>query len=110
MQASNPTVLFREDTMLGVCQALGDDLGFNPLYLRMAFAVPVLFSPLWTFAAYLGLGVLVLISRLLVPARPRTWTLRSVAAAAIALVREPAKPEVVEAHAEAEPERMPLAA
>ncbi|TFI58986.1 PspC domain-containing protein [Sphingomonas parva] len=109
MPASNPAVLFREDTMLGVCQALGDDFGFNPLYLRMAFAVPVLFSPLWTFAAYLGLGVLVAISRLLVPARPRSWTLRSAAAAATALVRRrPAKPEVVECSAE--PERMPLAA
>ena len=109
MQASNPSVLFREDTMFGVCQALGDDFGFNPLYLRMAFAVPVLFSPLWTFAAYAGLGVLVLLSRLLVPARPRTWTFRSAWASTVALFRgDEAKAEPVQA--EVEPEQMALAA
>jgi phage shock protein C len=109
MQASNPSVLFREDTMFGVCQALGDDFGFNPIYLRVAFAVPVLFSPLWTFAAYAGLGVLVLLSRLLVPARPRTWTLRSAAASAVSLFR---REEVTAEPAQtaAEPEPMPLAA
>ena len=109
MQASNSSVLFREDTMFGVCQALGEDFGFNPLYLRMAFAVPVLFNPLYTFGAYAALGVVVALSRLIVPGKPRTWTLRSAASGAFAMVRRPAR-KAEPVAAETEPEQLPLAA
>ena len=67
MQGSRQSLLSREDTLLGVCQAIGDDFGINPLYLRIAFAIPVLWNPAIVFAAYLAVGALVLVSRLVFP-------------------------------------------
>ena len=55
----------RNDTILGVCEAIGQDFGFNPIFLRLAFIGPLFFAPYWTFAAYLGLGVLVAATRLI---------------------------------------------
>ena len=52
--------------MLGVCQAIGDDLGFNPTILRAAFAIPLVWSPLMAVGIYLALGLAVLVSRLVV--------------------------------------------
>jgi len=57
---TNQTPLpLRNDTILGVCEAIGRDFGFNPLYLRLAFIAPLFFAPTATIAAYLGLGVVV---------------------------------------------------
>jgi phage shock protein PspC (stress-responsive transcriptional regulator) len=67
MQKSQPWLIARDDTFLGVCQALGDDFGINPLWLRIGFAVPVLFNPILAIAAYLAVGTAVLASRLLAP-------------------------------------------
>ncbi len=67
MKSYSHAVIARPDTLLGVCQALGADLGFNPIYLRVALAVPLVWMPFQMFAAYLALGVLVLASRLLFP-------------------------------------------
>jgi phage shock protein PspC (stress-responsive transcriptional regulator) len=53
--------------LFGVCEALGEDLGFNPNILRIAFAIPVIWYPVPALTAYLGLGALVLLSRLLWP-------------------------------------------
>jgi phage shock protein PspC (stress-responsive transcriptional regulator) len=66
MQAAQTNPIARSDTLLGVCQAIGDDFGFNPIWLRLAFALPLMFFPVGVFSAYLGLGVVVMISRLLV--------------------------------------------
>ena len=64
------TNLFRRrDTFFGTCEAVGQDFGFNPLYLRLAFIAPLFFFPVQTFAAYFGLGFIVLMSRLLFPNR-----------------------------------------
>ncbi|MBT2188377.1 PspC domain-containing protein [Sphingobium nicotianae] len=64
MQTYQPSIFGRSDTMLGICQAIGDDLGFHANYLRAAFAVGVFFS-FWTaLAVYLGVGAVVLASRL----------------------------------------------
>jgi phage shock protein PspC (stress-responsive transcriptional regulator) len=71
MQATN--TLFREDTMLGVCEALGQDFGFNPLFLRIVLGVCLLWQPVGVIAVYLGLGVIVAISRLAVPNKPHRW-------------------------------------
>ena len=57
----------RGDTVLGVCEALGEDFRFNPLLLRVAFAIGLFINPLATIGAYLGLGLVVLLSRLVVP-------------------------------------------
>lgn len=71
MQSSQSNLLTRSDTLLGVCQALGDDFGFNPLLLRIGFAVLLLWSPAIVIGAYLGAGIVVAVSRLLFP-HPRT--------------------------------------
>ena len=64
------TNLFRRrDTFFGICEAVGQDFGFNPLWLRLAFIAPLFFFPVQTFAAYFGLGAIVLASRLLFPAK-----------------------------------------
>ena len=57
----------RSHTILGVCEAIGEDFGFNPILLRVPFAATVLWSPMWSIVAYLGLGLVVLASRLLFP-------------------------------------------
>lgn len=66
--AAKPTPIWlREDTILGVCQSLGDDFGFNPLWLRVALSSGVLWNPAAIVGIYLGLGVLVAISRFFFP-------------------------------------------
>jgi phage shock protein PspC (stress-responsive transcriptional regulator) len=57
----------RPHTILGVCEAIGEDFGFNPVLLRIPFAATVLWSPAITLAAYFVLGAAVLTSRLLFP-------------------------------------------
>ena len=65
-----PTNLFlRNDTILGVCEAIGEDLGFNPNYLRVALCAGLFFSPYVVLGTYFGLGVLVLASRLIFPTK-----------------------------------------
>lgn len=60
----------RGDTFLGVCEAIGQDLGINPNWLRVAFSPFVLLSPAITLAAYLGLGAVVALSRWFYPRLP----------------------------------------
>lgn len=62
-------VFNRSDTLLGVCEALGQDLGFNAQWLRIALAVGVFWNLEVMAAAYLGLGVAVWVARWLTPAR-----------------------------------------
>ncbi len=67
---SETTNLFRRrDTFFGICEAVGQDFGFNPLWLRLAFVAPLFFFPVQTFVGYFGLGIAVLASRLLFPAQ-----------------------------------------
>lgn len=74
MPFSANNVFARDDTFFGVCQAIGDDLGFNANYLRIAFALPLLYAPLATIAAYLALAVVVFAIRLIVPDPRRAAT------------------------------------
>jgi phage shock protein PspC (stress-responsive transcriptional regulator) len=57
----------RPHTILGVCEGLGEDFGFSPVFLRVPFAASVLWSPTMTMAIYFALGAAVLVSRLLFP-------------------------------------------
>ena len=57
----------REDTVLGICEALGEDFRFNPLLLRLAFGVGLFINPFMTIGAYLAAGAVVLVSRLISP-------------------------------------------
>ena len=62
----------RGHTVLGVCEAIGEDFGFNPLYLRVALAPLVLWDLKAAVGLYLALGLAVLLSRLLFPAERRS--------------------------------------
>lgn len=57
----------RTHTLLGVCEAIGEDFGFNPIFLRVPFSMAVLFSPTIAIGAYMALGLIVAASRLLFP-------------------------------------------
>lgn len=63
----------RDDTLLGVCEALGQDFGIPANLLRIAFALGLLWNPYAIIGAYLGLGVVVAASRILFPT-PRVAT------------------------------------
>ena len=52
----------RQHTIFGVCEGIGEDFGFNPIFLRVPLAASVLWSPLYAISAYLALGVFVLAS------------------------------------------------
>jgi phage shock protein C len=68
---TNQTPLpLRHDTILGICEAIGQDFGFNPTWLRLAFIPPMFFSVTLTIAAYLGLGLVVAATHWLVKDKP----------------------------------------
>ncbi len=96
MQNSNGNLFTRDDTFFGVCQGLGEDLGINPLYLRLAFPLVLFLYPMQAIVGYAAAGVLVLAVRL--------------------IVREPRAPKPVETEVvtapeqEEAPEALPLAA
>lgn len=71
-QVNQVSLPLRSHTIFGVCEAVGEDFGFNPVYLRIPFSAIVLYSPLLAIGAYLALGVVVLASRLLFPTRKET--------------------------------------
>ena len=71
MTATNQTLLpLRSDTLLGVCEALGQDFGINPTLLRLGFIAPLFFAPVATIAAYLGIGAVIAATRLLIKDKP----------------------------------------
>jgi phage shock protein PspC (stress-responsive transcriptional regulator) len=57
----------REDTMFGVCEAIGEDFRFNPLLLRVAFGAGLFLNPVLAIGGYAAAGAVVLISRLIAP-------------------------------------------
>lgn len=69
MNRPHNVFLGRPDTMLGICEAVGQDLGFSPDLLRVGFGVALLFNPVAVIASYLALGVFVMVTRLIWPAR-----------------------------------------
>jgi phage shock protein PspC (stress-responsive transcriptional regulator) len=66
-QVNQPALPLRPHTIFGVCEGIGEDFGFNPIFLRVPFAAVVLVSPTYAIGAYLALGLVVLASRLLFP-------------------------------------------
>jgi phage shock protein PspC (stress-responsive transcriptional regulator) len=82
---TNQTPLpLRNDTILGVCEAIGQDFGFNPLWLRLAFIVPVFVAPTYAIAAYLGLGAIVAAARYFAPSKPASEQLVDATAVEVA--------------------------
>jgi phage shock protein PspC (stress-responsive transcriptional regulator) len=66
-QENQVALPLRSHTILGVCEAVGEDFGFSPVLLRVPFAATVLYSPMLAIGAYFALGAVVLASRLLFP-------------------------------------------
>ncbi|HYN45328.1 MAG TPA: PspC domain-containing protein [Allosphingosinicella sp.] len=62
-----PSPLARDDTLLGVCAALGEDFGFNPFYLRLALGVALLWNPVMVIAGYVAAAMVIAVSRWFVP-------------------------------------------
>ena len=66
-QVNQVALPLRSHTILGVCEAIGEDFGFNPVLLRVPLAAMVIWSPMIAIGSYLGLGLALLASRLLFP-------------------------------------------
>ena len=66
-QEHNVALPLRSHTILGVCEAIGEDFGFNPVLLRVPLAASVLWSPMIAIGGYFLLGAIVLLSRLVFP-------------------------------------------
>jgi phage shock protein C len=60
-QSEEPQSLF------GICQAAGEDLGVNPMLLRVGLIGVLFFNPALMLGAYVGLGMVVGGSRPLFP-------------------------------------------
>lgn len=69
MENETTNLFRRRDTFFGICEAVGQDFGFNPLWLRLAFVAPLFFFPAQTFIGYFALGLVVLASRVIFPAK-----------------------------------------
>jgi phage shock protein PspC (stress-responsive transcriptional regulator) len=93
MQTSQPSVFARDHTILGVCEALGEDLGFNPLFLRVPLAVCLLLNPTAVIVAYLAAAVLVFLTRWIAP-NPSWAPAEPAAAAAPAHNTDQGEPEL----------------
>lgn len=92
MQSNKGNLFTRDDTFFGVCEGLGEDLGIPATLFRLAFALGFFFAPVPVVIAYLAVGALVLISRLVFP-DPRSRTPGPVAAPAVQPEPAPAAPE-----------------
>ena len=66
-QENQVALPLRSHTILGVCEAIGEDFGFNPIFLRVPLAASVIWNPTVAFGVYFALGAVVLGSRLLFP-------------------------------------------
>ena len=67
MQDNRGNLFTRNDTMLGVCEALGEDFGFNPQYLRAVLAVLLVPFPVQVIASYVTAGIVIAIARFVFP-------------------------------------------
>ena len=70
MTEQAPTnLMLRGDTILGVCEALGQDFGISPTWFRVAFCAPIFWNPVLVISAYFVIGLLVAASRFAFPDR-----------------------------------------
>ena len=67
MESTHDSVLTRDDTFFGICEALGEDFGFNPFYLRLALGVGLIWSPIAMIGAYAAAGLVIAATRLIAP-------------------------------------------
>ena len=51
MENETTNLFRRRDTFFGICEAVGQDFGFNPLWLRLAFVAPLFFFPVQAWSS-----------------------------------------------------------
>ena len=61
---TNQPAPVHQDNLLGVCHAIGDAFGFNPLYLRLVFMVAVMLNAQGALIAYAVGAAAVLLAKL----------------------------------------------
>ena len=61
--STQPSLIRRQHTVLGVCEGIGEDLGFNPVILRILFAGGVYFAPVAVIGTYFFLGAALALAR-----------------------------------------------
>jgi phage shock protein C len=93
LRASPQKIKARDHTIVGVCEALGEDLGISPILLRIAFAAGLFFSPFGALAAYAALGALVALTRFVAP-EPKPAEAAEAEAVAAEKAEAPADPEM----------------
>ena len=103
-EVSKAPLPLRKDTILGVCEALGEDFGFNPLWLRVPLAAGLLWNPLAIVGGYLAVGLVIALARFLFPRAP------AAVPAASAQLEAAAEPLAAEAREEQEKARELIAA
>ena len=81
-QENQVALPLRSHTIMGVCEAIGEDFGFDPVILRIPLATSVIWNLPIAFAPYFGLGLIVLASRLLFPKPKASATVENVTEAA----------------------------
>ena len=89
-QENQVALPLRSHTILGVCEAIGEDFRFNPVFLRVPLAASVIYSPMLAIGAYFVMGAAVLLSRVLFP-KPSTTSAVAVEASPAEEQREFAK-------------------
>lgn len=67
MPTRQPNLFTRHDTIFGVCEGLGEDLGIHPNILRLTLPLLLFVSPVATIAGYAAAGAIVFATRMLVP-------------------------------------------
>lgn len=72
MHTANQSLFTRDDTFFGVCEAIGEDFGFDAMWLRMALAVAFLLNPPAVIVLYAALAAVVLVSRWAFPVARKT--------------------------------------
>ncbi len=73
MQTTNPAPA-KLDNLFGVCHALGEAFGINPLILRIAIVFGILINAEITLFAYVGAGIAVLAAHLIAKVTSRRST------------------------------------
>lgn len=81
-------LILRNDTILGVCEAIGRDFGFHPNWLRAGLAVALFFSPFAVIGGYVALAVPVAFARWMYPANAAAPLEQTKAVEASAAVNE----------------------
>ncbi|WEK42283.1 MAG: PspC domain-containing protein [Candidatus Sphingomonas colombiensis] len=67
MSADHAAPANQKAEIFGICRRLGDDFGFHPNILRVALAIGLVWSIEGVAFAYVAMGVIVLLSRMVAP-------------------------------------------